>query len=1266
MVTAVEEAAPAGEQPPAPADGGSSAERGAAAAPPPAAEEAPRPPGGGVSPAVKAAAAAGSAADDAEEAGKGAPPPPPPQARVPADGAAGGKRPGPGPGGPMPAHPPAGLGGGPPMGPPPPHLPGYPPHPGMQGMGPPPPPGLPPPGPPPPHMMYHYGPPPPHYLYGPPPPGYYPPPGPMPPPHQRGGGGGGAGGPPPPPPRMMGHPGPHPPVYPGQHQHGPPPPYGPPAAHHGGPPNGAVIHAPPPPPWHRPAGGGPHLIYQPGPPGGPPQGGPPGPAGAGGPPATQEEGSSPPSPRASPPAVTASLPSKDEAEEEEEGKKGAEKAEGEEEKGAATAEAKKGEENDEGEGEASPANQEGPIKEEPVEEGPSKEEPAEADVAKEEPDKGISVKAETPEGAPTVKPDKEKGAQDVHETSGREAATTPAEPKEPQPQGDDASPDPAGPSGMTKPKPLNSDGKEILDNATPTTCNETLSQISPSALDTSGETHPSRGSGSGAPPATGARYVYHTLQKPIRPGSSPIHSLGSFSRITGPPPSAYFTGGPPVSGGGGASGRRGPGGPVHPAPHPAYVYQYQHYDPREAHVPPGTERKQPHVGAPTPGGGGPPGPTPGGGGGGGGGGGPHDPPYVHGGYALVPPTVHMPGAPFLHVKDLSPLQPHFSAIKTGPPPARSGRGEGKEPRPPATPSRNATASPKESEAADAMAGMIDDEGGEADPGHREGRSDRDRGPGGPKSSPLDLLSSVSTSPVHPPGRPRPAGGRRGDRRGGSDEPSRAAGPPRGPTSYYEAPPPGGAAPPHAIHHPRHHRGPGGADPHLYYSYPPAPNYPPPTALRPHRSKSEDDDDDRRRRGETPPPGGTDHEAETPLTKSALPMDLILSAADTLDRDDDGDGRGGRRKRKLTDYSKAQVRKKLHRAPPSRPQNLFSVGGYPPGFDPSTLPPSRNSSKPGASSRGAKGRMLDDAVVTQAQKASMLAEQALERPRVGKQLLLSMALVRTNPRTPPSCYPAHGTILTDRFHWAAFPPLDNLLRRNMKQYYELSTNKCQSRDQQEFNNELVHRIKEEAARYGWEFDDKAFDDKKIRDRIRCFFKTHIQNAKKRLKTMLRNPEKRANIRALAAHFHLIEEKGIDHDGEYRSGDSIVDDEEDDGLGRSYSGGEGYAGYHQGYGEPDYRYGNDGGRGYAHDGQGYAHDHRPSSRGYGHDHRPSAGGYGEDRGRGYVHEQQHVGSRGYGGDHAQGGRGYGDDRRRADQGYVGGHGGGGAVPDSMMEV
>ena len=161
---------------------------------------------------------------------------------------------------------------------------------------------------------------------------------------------------------------------------------------------------------------------------------------------------------------------------------------------------------------------------------------------------------------------------------------------------------------------------------------------------------------------------------------------------------------------------------------------------------------------------------------------------------------------------------------------------------------------------------------------------------------------------------------------------------------------------------------------------------------------------------------------------------------------------------------------------------------------------------------------------EAQRALQWVKEASICPPLRKRLLLLMTLIRTNPRSPPSCYPSHGTVLSDGFHWAAYPPLDNLLRENMMRYYELSTERCQLREQQEFNNMMVQLIRKEATKHGWKFDHKVFDDKKIRDRIRCFYKAHVQNAKKRLKTMLKNPEKRANIKDLATLYHLIEEKG----------------------------------------------------------------------------------------------------------------------------------------------
>ncbi|KAL9182499.1 hypothetical protein ACHAXT_013151 [Thalassiosira profunda] len=252
---------------------------------------------------------------------------------------------------------------------------------------------------------------------------------------------------------------------------------------------------------------------------------------------------------------------------------------------------------------------------------------------------------------------------------------------------------------------------------------------------------------------------------------------------------------------------------------------------------------------------------------------------------------------------------------------------------------------------------------------------------------------------------------------------------------------------------------------------------------------------------------------TPSPKSGTSMDLLLSAAtDKLDVEN--------RKRQLDHGEAREVRKRLHT---NANGHVFSVGGYPPGMDPATLPAAQRTGRAARPlTKAEAAKMLDPETLSNGEKARALAEQALDHPRLGKRLLLEMALCRSNPRTPPSCYPAHGTVLADRFHWASYPPLDSILRKHMKEYYELSTDKCQSRDQQEFNNMLVEKIQEEATKYGWEFDPKVFDDKKLRDRVRCFYKTHIQNAKKRLKTMLRNPEKRANIKALAQHYHLIEE------------------------------------------------------------------------------------------------------------------------------------------------
>jgi hypothetical protein len=135
----------------------------------------------------------------------------------------------------------------------------------------------------------------------------------------------------------------------------------------------------------------------------------------------------------------------------------------------------------------------------------------------------------------------------------------------------------------------------------------------------------------------------------------------------------------------------------------------------------------------------------------------------------------------------------------------------------------------------------------------------------------------------------------------------------------------------------------------------------------------------------------------------------------------------------------------------------------------------------------------------------------------------MALVRENPRTPPESIPGRGHVLPDGFFWARYPPLENILKKHMAENYRLSMEMCQSVDQQSFNNRLVQEVMAEAESRSWTFDPQSFGDLKIlRDRIRCYYKTHIQNAKKRLKTMLRNPTKRSNAIHLMQHYDLIQQ------------------------------------------------------------------------------------------------------------------------------------------------
>ena len=130
-------------------------------------------------------------------------------------------------------------------------------------------------------------------------------------------------------------------------------------------------------------------------------------------------------------------------------------------------------------------------------------------------------------------------------------------------------------------------------------------------------------------------------------------------------------------------------------------------------------------------------------------------------------------------------------------------------------------------------------------------------------------------------------------------------------------------------------------------------------------------------------------------------------------------------------------------------------------------------------------------------------EILQDPDLHHQVVLQMALQREPsnkeiPASPPS-------IIPEGFYWRDYPVLEQILFDNMAEYYHISSLNRQSKFQQAFNNKLVGIIQQKASENNLSFDRTSFDDKKLRDRVRCFFKTHLQNAKKRLGTLQKHPE-----------------------------------------------------------------------------------------------------------------------------------------------------------------
>jgi hypothetical protein len=106
-----------------------------------------------------------------------------------------------------------------------------------------------------------------------------------------------------------------------------------------------------------------------------------------------------------------------------------------------------------------------------------------------------------------------------------------------------------------------------------------------------------------------------------------------------------------------------------------------------------------------------------------------------------------------------------------------------------------------------------------------------------------------------------------------------------------------------------------------------------------------------------------------------------------------------------------------------------------------------------------------------------------------------------------------------FFWRDYPPLEEVLHRNMADYFDVSAGQRQSKLQQSFTRNLLNKVREVAEENGWTFSG-ALGEKVLRDRIRCFYKTHLQNAKKRLVTLQKHPDSPEHRSALRVYVRSV--------------------------------------------------------------------------------------------------------------------------------------------------
>ncbi|GAX12093.1 hypothetical protein FisN_15Lh215 [Fistulifera solaris] len=83
----------------------------------------------------------------------------------------------------------------------------------------------------------------------------------------------------------------------------------------------------------------------------------------------------------------------------------------------------------------------------------------------------------------------------------------------------------------------------------------------------------------------------------------------------------------------------------------------------------------------------------------------------------------------------------------------------------------------------------------------------------------------------------------------------------------------------------------------------------------------------------------------------------------------------------------------------------------------------------------------------------------------------------------------------KFSWKNYPELEQFLITNREEYLRHSAMNY-TIQQKQYNNRLTEKLLELATEHGYIFDEAEFSFVTVRDRIRCYYKSYVQSAKKR--------------------------------------------------------------------------------------------------------------------------------------------------------------------------